>query len=138
MVKQYLILLGFLLSAFTPLQTVKAESISKVEDWYVTTEDIISDIVFPSIDKRVAKEYGRDSLFGWQWKRIVGIDYNKNHSYDVSIRIEVPSDSNKPFDYVEDLVKVRISPSCDSEKLNKQLCNHDFNIEVLDYKHLSQ
>jgi hypothetical protein len=135
MVKQYLILLGFLLFAFTPLQTVKAESVSKVEDWYVTTEDIIGDIVFPTIDKRVAKEYGRDSLFGWHWKRIVSIYYNRNHSYDVSIRIEVPSDSNKPFSYVEDLVKVRIIPSCDSPKIG---CNHDFKIEILDYKHLSQ
>lgn len=50
--------------------------------------DIIFNIVFPTIDKRVAKEYEVDSLFGWRWKRIVGIDYIENHSYDVSIRIE--------------------------------------------------
>jgi hypothetical protein len=32
------------------------------EDWYVTPEDIIRDIVFPSIDKRVMKEYpGNDA-----------------------------------------------------------------------------
>ena len=27
------------------------------DDWYVTPEDIIRDIIFPSIDKRVMKEY---------------------------------------------------------------------------------
>jgi hypothetical protein len=49
------------------------------EDWYVTTEDIIRDIVFPSIDKRVMQEYpGNDAAtFGWQSQRIVGIVYNK-------------------------------------------------------------
>ncbi|MGD6960419.1 hypothetical protein ACQCWA_22885 [Rossellomorea aquimaris] len=32
------------------------------EDWYVTPEDIIRDIVFPSIDKRVMQEYpGNDA-----------------------------------------------------------------------------
>ena len=61
---------------------------------YVTTEDIISDIVFPTIDKRVIKEYGQDTLFGWEWKRIVGITYNDNHSYDVSVRIEIPSEKS--------------------------------------------
>lgn len=135
MVKQYLLLFGLLLSAFTSLQIVKAESISKADNWYVTPEDIIGDIVFPTIDKRVAKEYGVDSLFGWHWKRIVGIDYNRNHSYDVSVRIEVPSDKNKPPNYVEDLIKVRIYPSCDSPKIG---CNHGFKVELLDYKHLSQ
>ncbi|MFX3627983.1 MAG: hypothetical protein ACE3JR_01235 [Ectobacillus sp.] len=88
--------------------------------------------MFPTIDKRVAKEYGVDSLFGWQWKRIVGITYNDNHSYDVSVRIQIPS--KNPDDYKEDLVKVRIYPSCDSPKIG---CNHDFKIEILDYKHLS-
>jgi hypothetical protein len=136
MVKRYIILLGFLLSTFAPLQVVKAEAVSEAEEMYITTEDIISDIVFPSIDKRVMKEYGGNAAtFGWQWKRIVGIDYNRDHSYDVSIRIQVPDHSSKPFDYVEDLVKVKISPSCDSPKIG---CNHDFKIEILDYKHLSK
>ncbi|MEH7305485.1 hypothetical protein V7137_10290, partial [Neobacillus drentensis] len=27
------------------------------EEWYVTPEDIIRDIIFPAIDKRVIKEY---------------------------------------------------------------------------------
>ena len=27
------------------------------DDWYVTPEDIIRDIIFPSIDKRVMKRY---------------------------------------------------------------------------------
>jgi hypothetical protein len=134
MSKRYLILLGFFLFAFTPLQAVKAESVSKVEqELYVTTEDIISDIVFPTIDKKVQIEYS-NALIGWEWERIVGIKYNDNHSYDVAVRIQVPSQHN---DYVDDLVKVRISPSCESEKLNKLKCNHDFKIEVLDYKHLS-
>ncbi|WP_077215202.1 hypothetical protein [Bacillus dakarensis] len=135
MVKICIFLFGILFSTFIPLQTVKAETVPKAEDLYVTIEDIISDIVFPSIDKRVIKEYGQDTLFGWEWKRIVDISYNDNHSYDLSVRIKIPSknlDNNK-----EDLVKVRISPSCDSDKLNKLKCNHGFKIEILDYKHLS-
>lgn len=135
MVKQYLFLLVFLFFALTPLQIVKADSISKVEqELYITTEDIISDIVFPTIDKKVQNVYS-DEMIGWQWKRIVGIKYNDNHSYDVAVRIQVPSQYS---DYVDDdLVKVRISPSCDSEKLNKLRCNHDFKIEIIDYKRLS-
>jgi hypothetical protein len=136
MIKQYLILLGFLLSTFTPMQVVKAESVSKVEpETYVTTEDIIADIVFPTIDKNVQKEYSVD-MIDWQWKRIDGINYNNNHSYDVAVRIEVNSQLNGRDRYVDDLVKLRISPSCDSNKLNKLKCNHDFKIEILDYKHL--
>ena len=53
MVKQCLIFLGFFLFAFTPMQTVKVETVPKVEDSYVTTEDIVSDLAFPTIDKRV-------------------------------------------------------------------------------------
>jgi len=135
MVKQYLVLLGFLFIILAPTQVVESETNSDVEGLYVTTEDIISDIIFPTIDKRVIKEYGQDSLFGWKWKRVVGITYNDNHSYDVSVRIEIPSKNSD--DYYEDLVKVRISPSCDSDKLNKFICNHGFKIEILDYKHLS-
>lgn len=130
MVKQYLII-GLLLFALAPLHTAKAEPVS--EGWYVTTEDIIADIVFSSIDKRIEKEYGRN-VFGWKRGRIVGIDYNKNHSYDVSMRIEVPSQNNSS-DYVEDLVKARIYPSCDSPKIG---CNHNFKVVILDYKHLSK
>ena len=136
MAKRYLILLGFFLFALTPLQTVKAESVSKVEGWYGTTEDIFGDIVFPTLDKKIEKEYGRN--LGWQWQRIVGISYNENHSYDVDIKIQVSSERNEPLDYVDDQVKLRISPSCDSEKLNQLKCNHGFKIEILDYKHLSQ
>ncbi|WP_374966337.1 hypothetical protein [Lysinibacillus sp. RS5] len=136
MVKQYLILLGFLFIVLTSTQVVKSETVPKAEEMYVTTEDIISDIIFPTVDKRVIKEYGQDTLFDWQWKRILDITYNDNHSYDVTVKIEIPS---KNFDDAkEDVVKVRISPSCDSDKINKQQCNHGFNIEVLDYKHLSQ
>jgi len=101
----------------------------------MTTEDIISDIVLSTIDQRVIKEYRQDTFFDWEWKRIVGITYNSNHSYDVSVKIEIPS---RNFgDYKEDLVKVRIFPSCDSDKLNKLECNHGFKIEIVDYKHLS-
>jgi hypothetical protein len=136
MINQFLILLGFFLFVFTPMQTVKAETAPKVEASYVTTEDIVSDLVFPTIDKRVIKEYGGGKLFDWQWQRIVGIKYNDNHSYDVAVRINIPS---KNIDNVkEDLVKVRISPSCDSGKINKQKCNHSFKIEIVEYKHLSQ
>ncbi|MFJ8459717.1 hypothetical protein ACIQ57_11370 [Lysinibacillus xylanilyticus] len=136
MVKQYLILLGFLFIVLTSTQVVKSETVPKIEEMYVTTEDIISDIIFPTVDKRVLKEYGQNTLFDWQWKRILNITYNDNHSYDVTVKIEIPS---KNFDDAkEDIVKVRISPSCDSDKINKQKCNHGFKIEVLDYKHLSQ
>ncbi|MFJ7953751.1 hypothetical protein ACIQZG_19800 [Lysinibacillus sp. NPDC096418] len=135
MKKQYLILLGLLFLIFIPKQIVKSETISNVEEMYVTTEDIISDIIFPTIDKRVIKEYGKGSFFGWEWRRIVDITYNDNHSYDVSVRIKI--DSENGDEYKEDLVKVRISPSCDSEKLNRLKCNHGFEIEILEYKHIS-
>ena len=135
MKKQYLILVGLLFLIVIPKQIVKSETISNVEGMYVTTEDIIADIVFPTIDKRVIKEYGQDSLFGQEWRRIVGITYNDNHSYDVSVKIEI--DPENSDEYKEDLVKVRISPSCDSDKLNKEKCNHGFKIEMLEYKHLS-
>lgn len=140
MVKHYLVLLGFILIVLTSMQVAKSETIPKAEEMYVTTEDIISDIIFPTIDKRVIKEYGGDNRLIWHWKRIVGITYNENHSYDVTVRIEIPSkDINENVENVkEDLVKVRISPSCDSEKINKQKCNHGFEIEILDYKHLSK
>lgn len=140
MVKHYLVLLGFILIILTSMQVAKSETIPKTEEMYVTTEDIISDIIFPTIDKRVIKEYGGDNRLIWHWKRIVGITYNENHSYDVTVRIEIPSkDINENVENVkEDLVKVRISPSCDSEKINRQKCNHGFEIEIIDYKHLSQ
>ncbi|MEK3995181.1 hypothetical protein MKY29_10515 [Psychrobacillus sp. FSL K6-2365] len=137
MVKRYLVLLGFLFIVFTLTQVVvKSETNSVEEGMYVTTEDIILDIVFPVIDKRVIKEYGQNTLFYWEWKGIVDIAYNDNHSYDVTVKIEIPS--KKLDDAKEDLVKVRIFPSCDSGKINKQKCNHEFKIEILDYKHLSQ
>ncbi len=104
------------------------------EDWYVTPEDIIRDIIFPAIDKRVIKEYGgkEASGFGWQQRRIVNIVYNNNHSYDISLRIQVPNSNDNPFQYKDDLVKVRVSPSCDSPKIG---CSHGFKVEVLDYQH---
>jgi hypothetical protein len=104
------------------------------ENWYVTPEDIVLDIVFPAIDKRVIKEYG-DGLFSWQSQRIVGIVYNNNHSYDVSVRLQVPDERNIPGNYAQDLVKVRVSPSCDSPKIG---CSHGFKVEVLEYKHESK
>jgi hypothetical protein len=135
MVKQYLVLLGLLFIVLTPSQVVKSETNSEVEGMYVTTEDIILDLLLPIIDNRVIKEYGQDTLISWHWKRIVGITYNDNHSYDVTVRIEIPSKNLD--DFKEDLVKVRISPSCDSDRINKQKCNHEFKIEIVDYKHLS-
>ncbi|MFD1850825.1 hypothetical protein ACFSC5_12455 [Oceanobacillus bengalensis] len=107
------------------------------EDWYVTTEDVIWDIIYPAIDKRVVKEYGgkEKSSFGWGKQRIVNIVYNNNHSYDISIMVQVPDNNNNPFEYAEDLVKVRVSPSCNSPKIS---CSHAFNVEVIEYKHLGQ
>ncbi|MGE7694488.1 hypothetical protein ACQKNC_10255 [Lysinibacillus sp. NPDC094177] len=136
MVKQYLVILGVLFIVITSTQVVKSETIPKAEEMYVTTEDIILDIVFPHIDKRVISEYGQNTLLNWQWKGIFDITYNDNHSYDVTVKIEIPSKNLD--DAKEDLVKVRISPACDSEKINKQKCNHGFKIDILDYKHLSQ
>lgn len=88
MMKQYFILLGFLLLTFFSLQTVKAATIPKEAESYFTTNDIILDIVFPTIDKKVIKEYSDDTI-NWNFKRIVGINYNNNHSYDVDARIEI-------------------------------------------------
>ncbi|MCG3087181.1 hypothetical protein [Sporosarcina cyprini] len=135
MVKPYLILLGCLGFVFTFTQIVTSEAHSEAEGMYVTTEDIIADIVFPIIDKRVIQEYGGDPLLGWDWKRIVGVTYNDNHTYDVTVRIQIPSENQR--NSKEDLVIMRISPSCNSGKINQLKCNHDFKIEVVDYKHLS-
>src|SRR4051812_39197563 len=131
------IILMFATGSLVNAEATEPEKVKEyAEDWYVTPEDIIRDIVFPSIDKRVMKEYpGNDSAtFGWQSQRIVGIVYNNNHSYDISIRIQVPDSSNKPIEYTEDFVKVRVSPSCDSPKIG---CKHGFKVEVLEYKHIS-
>ncbi|MBD8027185.1 hypothetical protein H9636_11030 [Ureibacillus sp. Re31] len=136
MIKQYLAIIGFVLIVLISTQLVKSEASSDTEEMYVTTEDIISDIVFPTIDKKVISEYGGDNLFDWQWKRIVDITYNDNHSYDVTVRIEIPP-KNDHDGVKEDLVKVRISPSCDNVKINQKICNHGFKIEIVDYKHLS-
>ncbi|MGE7998038.1 hypothetical protein ACQKOF_05070 [Lysinibacillus sp. NPDC093190] len=65
MVKQYLVILGVLFIVITSTQVVKSETIPKAEEMYVTTEDIILDIVFPYIDKRVISEYGQNTLFDW-------------------------------------------------------------------------
>lgn len=134
MIKKHLILFASLLFAVTSLQMVQAAPLSKVESDYVTVEDIIGDIVYPSIDKEVVKQYGSDDAFGWQLLRIVGIDYNENHFYDVSMRINIDIKDN-PHKFTEDLVKVRIYPSCDSDKM---ACSHGFKIELLDYRHVTQ
>lgn len=70
------------------------------EDWYVTPDDIIRDIIFPAIDKRVMKEYEGKDLSGisWQQQRIVNIVYYNNHSYDISLRIQVPDSNNNPLE----------------------------------------
>jgi hypothetical protein len=129
MVKQCLVLLGFLLFAFIPLQTADAKTVSNVEGQHVTTEDIVRDIIFPIIDKRLIKEYGSDAS-SWYGK-IVGITYNDNHSYDVEVRTQIRSNNKK------DLVKVRIFPFCHIEKFNELKCNRGLNIEIEEYKHLS-
>ncbi len=110
---------------------------SYAENWYVTPEDIIRDIIFPAIDKRVIKEYGgkEASGFGWQQRRVENIVYNNNHSYDISLRIQVPDSNNKPFEYAEDFVKVRVSPSCDSPKIG---CNQGRSFRVQTYIRISK
>ncbi|WP_240189916.1 hypothetical protein [Bacillus sp. P14.5] len=129
-----MILFG-LITVLIPQQSILAESAPKSEDMYVTTEDIVRDLIMPTIDKRVIKEYQGGPLLYWKAQKIVGITYNDNHSYDVAVRINIPSDNGNAK---EDLVTVRVSPSCDSGKINKQKCNHDFKIEVVEYKHLSK
>ncbi|WP_042351616.1 hypothetical protein [Bacillus massiliigorillae] len=140
MTKRYLILFGFLSLAFFPFQSVHAESVSKEEGLYVTTEDIISDIVLPVLDRKVQKEYSDEHIM-WNWRGIADLHYNNNHSYDMDVRIEVNPQLVKgknQYGVENDLVKLRISPSCDSNKINQMVCKHDFKIEILEYKHLSQ
>ncbi|WP_421383424.1 hypothetical protein ACOJQI_03025 [Bacillus salacetis] len=134
MIKQCLILFG-LTFVLIPQQFVRAESAPKAEAIYVTTEDIVLDLIIPIIDKRVIKEYGGSPHIYWKTQRIVGVTYNDNHSYDVAVRINIPSDNDNAK---EDLVTVRVSPSCDSGKINKQVCDHDFRIEIVEYKHISK
>ncbi|MFL0584617.1 hypothetical protein ACH0B6_18780 [Solibacillus silvestris] len=137
MVKHYLILIGFVSIVLILAQNTISEANSEAEELYVTTEDIVSDIILPIIEKRVIKEYGGDNELIWNRRGIVDITYNNNHSYDVTVRIDIPSEQLNG-NGKEDLIKVRISPSCDSEKINKQICNHEFKLEILEYKHISQ
>lgn len=137
MVKHYLILIGFVFIVLILAQNTISEANSEAEELYVTTEDIVSDIILPIIEKRVIKEYGGDNDLVWNRRGIVDITYNNNHSYDVTVRIDIPSEQLNG-NGKEDLVKVRLSPSCDSEKINKQICNHEFKLEILEYKHISQ
>lgn len=58
-------ILGLLLVAIAPLQTAKAEPLS--EEAYVTTEDIIADIIFPPIGKKIEEEYGGNSIVLSWW-----------------------------------------------------------------------
>jgi PKD repeat protein len=135
MVKQILMVLGLFLFAFTSIETVEAETFLKAEESYVTTDDIVRDILSPIIDKRLIKEYGNDAS-SWLWQRIVGITYNDNNSYDVSVRVQTPypkTDNSR-----EDLVKVRIYPFCDSEKINKLKCPHGLKLEIVEFKHISK
>lgn len=137
MVKHYLILIGFVFIVLILAQNTISEANSEAEELYVTTEDIVSDIILPIIEKRVIKEYGGDNDLVWNRRGIVDITYNNNHSYDVTVRIDIPSEQLNG-NGKEDLVKVRLSPSCDSEKINKQICNHEFKLEIIEYKHISQ
>ncbi len=67
------------------------------------------------------------------------MNYNNNHSYDFDVKIEVDPQSIKGRDIpIEDIVRLRISPSCDSNKIHQSICNHDFKTGTLDYKHLPQ
>jgi hypothetical protein len=134
MIVLFIFLLIFATGSAANAKPPEPKEIKKyAEDWYVTPEDIIKDIIFPSIDKRVMKEYpGNDvAVFGWETKRIVDIVYNNNHSYDISVKIRVPG-NNSPLEVADDLVKVRVSPSCDSPKIG---CSHGFKVEVIDYEH---
>lgn len=135
-----MVILLFILSTFS-LDTVVNGKPSEPKDMkpyeaehYVTPEDVVRDIIFPVIDRRVMNEYGgkESSGFGWQQQRIVNIVYNNNHSYDISLIIDVPENKDNRFESTEDLVKVRVSPSCDSPKIG---CSHGFKVEVLDYQH---
>lgn len=133
MLKNCFILFVALLFAVLPSSNTQAESLSNNENGYVTTEDIISDIIFPSVDKKVVEEYGDEDAFGWELHRITGIKYNHHHSYDVTVRIKIDMKDN-PHKFTEDSVTIRIYPPCDSEKIE---CNHDFKLEILEYQPIS-
>lgn len=134
MFKKRLLTLGSSLLLLFNLQVAHTKSVSNVENNYFTTEDIVVDILFPSIDKVVIEKHGSEDAFGWELERIVEINYNENHSYDISMRIKIDI-KDQLHKYSEDLIKARIYPSCNSEKIE---CDHDFKIEILDYKHLTQ
>jgi hypothetical protein len=133
MVKRCLLSL-VLIIAFTSQQSILAGSNLKSAGLYVTTENIVLDIISPIIDKRMAKEYGDEHFFDWDLQRIVEINYNDNHSYDVSVQVNIPSNDDNT---IEDLVKVRVSPSCDRGNSKIQRCTHGFKIEIVEFKHLS-
>lgn len=120
-----------LLLAFIPYHAVEAKVATSInQEIYVTTEDIILDIIFPKVDKRVQKEYHNKNI-NWQWTRITDITYINNHSYEMNVKITVDGRDGK----AEDLVKVKISLPCDSNKLN---CKGKFKVAVIDYHHLTQ
>ena len=83
MVKHYLILIGVVFIVFILAQNKISEANSEAEELYVTTDDIVSDLILPIIEKRVIKEYGGDNDLNWNRRGIVDITYNNNHSYDV-------------------------------------------------------
>lgn len=71
-------------------------------------------------------------LLAGSHKGLLVMFYINNHSYDISISLKVPDESNDPDIYAQDLVKVRVSPSCNSPKIG---CSHEFKVEIVDYEH---
>nr|WP_263326832.1 DUF3888 domain-containing protein [Neobacillus sp. Marseille-Q6967] len=129
MVRRFIFVLLFL--AFIPLHAAQAKvSPSINQGIYVTTEDIILDIIFPKVDKSVQKEYQNKNI-NWQWTRITDITYINNHSYEMNVKITVDGRDWK----AEDLVKVKILLPCDSNKLN---CKGKFKVAIINYHHLSK
>ena len=136
--KSFLIFSVILTMVLAPF-IVEAETIKK-EEGYFTTEDIVSDIIFPVLDRRVQKEY-KDEHIRWDWDGLANIQYNSNHYYDITVRVEAHPQLIKGKDKYGtsyDLAKLRISPSCDSNKINKMVCKHGFKIEIFEYERLSQ
>ncbi|WP_409250581.1 hypothetical protein V1502_10390 [Bacillus sp. SCS-153A] len=134
MIKRFLIIIGLVI-VFTPQQNIMAEPASKAEGLYVTTEDIVRDIITPIIDKKMLKEYGGQQYYDWNLQRIIGIKYNDNHSYDISVQVNIPVEN---ANMKEDFVKVRVFPSCERGKIKIQRCTHGFKVEIVEFKHLSR
>ncbi|GAF66927.1 putative phosphohydrolases [Bacillus sp. TS-2] len=114
-----------------PVQVVNSETNDlSQENTYVGTEDIILDILSSDIDKKVREEYKDNPIRGWEGGRVIQVIYHDDHSYEVWMRVVIHSDINFR-EFKEDVIKMKIYPACGHSEIN---CDHEFKIEVIDYK----